>query len=176
MLFFFQMINLCWTECTLKGHWKRGTWATSVLFPLWKGGGPSFVPSLVEIGSVFLEVKSWQTVRQTDRWTTGNQKNSLDLQLRWAKNRLREHLISMCYFSQNLSIFTVSITQYFPQICCQLIIANLATIIRCYQLPVDLCWIKHSLSLLSVSLSLSSFFINVAVMFFYVQRKYKKYQ
>ena len=74
-----------------------------VIISLWKRAGPPFeqtwipfiqgcfVPSLVEIGKVMLEMKMkmWKfTDGRTDRRrTTGDQKISLELQLRWAKNR-----------------------------------------------------------------------------------------
>ena len=122
---FFQMINLYWTKCPLKGHWTVDPWATSLLFPLWKGCGPSYVPGLVEISSVFLE-KKWKCVKLTDRQKDG-QHVIRKAHLSFSLGELKTYYVLLYWEFQHFHCLYHSIL---PQICCQIIIANLATIIR----------------------------------------------
>ena len=88
---------------------------------------------------------------QTDRWTTGNQKSSPVLQLRWAKiDYGNTWSLHVCFTLVRILVFSLSIwLNILSILCCQLSNRKSSTIIRCYQLPVYLCWIGHSLSHLS---------------------------
>ena len=104
--------RMLWAKFGWNWFWRKGFFFISAMYfryfvfiSLWKRAGPflwtnlnpftqgCFVPSLVEIGSVFLEekIEMWKICGQTDRRTTGDQKISLIDPSPSISNPLPEH-------------------------------------------------------------------------------------
>ena len=159
-------------------NWLSGSWKDDfkfcqcmyVFISLGKGRDPSFEQFWFPLTQnalcqVWLELGQCS---QTDRWTTGNQKSSPVLQLRWAKiDYGNTWSLHVCFTLVRILVFSLSIwLNILSILCCQL--SNRKSCHHNQMLSVTCISLLNRSFFISSELSLSSFFIKVAVMFFYV--------